>query len=204
LAAGIAVNPVHVPPPPTADPPEVGFTALDPHDLLGSFVGAASAVDAEVSVVEPDSLGPAVVDLAAGYGARTAVRTPERSVDGAATALTAAGLAVEPYSVEWAAAADLGLTGAVAAVAATGSVVLDSRAAGSRGAGLLPPVHVCVVAEDRLVATPAEVLVPLAAGPPPSLVLVGGPSRTGDVEQILTLGVHGPRHLHVVVVRSGP
>ena len=96
--------------------------------------------------------------------------------------------------------ADLGLTGAVAGVAATGSLVLDASVAGSRAAGLLPPVHVCVLREDQLVATPADVLHPLRAGAPSSLVLVGGPSRTGDVEQILTLGVHGPRHVHIVLV----
>jgi L-lactate dehydrogenase complex protein LldG len=33
-------------------------------------------------------------------------------------------------------------------------------------------------------------------------VLVGGPSRTGDVEQILTLGVHGPRHVHILLVAA--
>ncbi len=54
--------------------------------------------------------------------------------------------------------------------------------------------------EDQLVATPADVLHPLRAGAPSSLVLVGGPSRTGDVEQILTLGVHGPRHVHILLV----
>ena len=95
-----------------------------------------------------------------------------------------------------------GLTGAVAGIAATGSLVLDASVAGSRAAGLLPPVHVCVLREDQLVATPADVLHPLRAGAPSSLVLVGGPSRTGDVEQILTLGVHGPRHVHIVLVAT--
>ena len=59
---------------------------------------------------------------------------------------------------------------------------------------------------DRIVATPADVLHPLGEGARGSLVLVGGPSRTGDVEQILYphLGVAGPRHVHVVVVASDP
>ncbi|MGH9112187.1 MAG: LUD domain-containing protein, partial [Acidimicrobiales bacterium] len=38
---------------------------------------------------------------------------------------------------------------------------------------------------------------------PPSLVLVTGPSRTGDIEQLLTLGAHGPTALHVVLVTDG-
>jgi L-lactate dehydrogenase complex protein LldG len=199
LARGIQANPVHVPPTPTAVPPSVGFTALDHEDLVGSFIAAATAVDAEVHVVDREEVGATVVALAHRHGAATVVRTPEPSVEGAAEALADAGLGVERY--ERGASADLGLTGAVAGVAATGSVVLDSSVAGSRGAGLLPPVHVCLLAEDRLVATPADVLHPLAAGPPSSFVLVSGPSRTGDVEQILTLGVHGPRHVHLVLVR---
>jgi L-lactate dehydrogenase complex protein LldG len=201
LGRGISVNPVHVPPSPTAVPPTVQFAALDPDDLVGSFIAAATAVDAEVHVVDGGAVPATVVDLARRHGAATVVRTPETSVEGAAGALADAGLRVEHY--ERGSSADLGLTGAVAGVAATGSVVLDSGVARSRGAGLLPPVHVCVLGVEQLVATPAGVLHPLADGPPSSFVLVGGPSRTGDVEQILTLGVHGPRHVHVVLVRPG-
>ncbi len=200
LAGGIHVNPVHVPPEPTPVPPTVGFTALDPDDLVGTFVAMATEVDAEVHHVGADEVAETIVGLARRHEATSVVRTPEPQVDAAAHALADAGLTVEEYTR--AASADLGLTGAVAGVAATGSVVLDSRVAGSRGAGVLPPVHVCVLGEEQLVATPAAVLHPLAAGPPSSFVLVGGPSRTGDVEQILTLGVHGPRHVHLVLVRS--
>jgi L-lactate dehydrogenase complex protein LldG len=200
LAGGVAVNPVHVPPAPTSEVPEVRFTGLDRSDLAASFERAAREVDAAVHRATGGDVGALVVELAA--GATRVVRTPEPEVDAAASALAEAGLTVDPYTPVAGADADVGLTGAVAAVAATGSVVLDASVGGSRGAGLLPPVHLCLVPEDRLVATPAEVLHPLAAGPPSSLVLVSGPSRTGDVEQILTLGVHGPRHLHVVLLRS--
>src|SRR5690606_29883473 len=117
------------------------------------------------------------------------------------------GVAVEPFTVEAAARAALGVTGAAAAVAATGSVVLDSRRAGGRTASLLPPVHLCVVQVAALHPTPADVLRHLGdpgGGLPPSLVLVTGPSRTGDIEQLLTLGAHGPTALHVVLVLDGP
>jgi L-lactate dehydrogenase complex protein LldG len=104
---------------------------------------------------------------------------------------------------ELAAQAGLGITSAAAAIAATGSLVLDSRAARSRTASLLPPVHLCVVAVNTLFSAPADVLRGLGSGAdalPPSLVLVTGPSRTGDIEQLLTLGAHGPTALHVVLV----
>jgi L-lactate dehydrogenase complex protein LldG len=194
---------VHVPPEPTPVPPEVRFTVLDPEDLVGTFERMATEVDAVVHRVTHHRVADTVVAIAREHGARTAVRTPEPEANTAATALEQEGLTVEPYTTELAATADLGLTGAVAAIAATGSIVLDASVAQRRAAGLLPPVHVCVVAEERIVATPADVLHPLSNGLPSSLVLVGGPSRTGDVEQILTLGVHGPRHVHVVLVASG-
>jgi L-lactate dehydrogenase complex protein LldG len=203
LVGGVHVNPVHVPPAPTPTPPTVRFTALDPDDLVGSFERVATEVAAVVHRVTAHRLAETVVGIARDHEARTVVRTPEPEANTAAIALEQAGLSVAPYAPELGATADLGLTGAAAGIAATGSVVLDSSMAGGRGAGLLPPVHVCVLHEERIVATPADVLHPLADGLPSSLVLVGGPSRTGDVEQILTLGVHGPRHVHVVVVASG-
>ena len=96
--------------------------------------------------------------------------------------------------------ADLGVTSAIAAVAATGSVVVDAAAAGGRGASLLPTVHLCVVPRARLVATPSDVLRRGAMPLPSNRVLVTGPSRTGDIEQIITLGVHGPTAVHVLLV----
>jgi len=204
LEGGIHVNPVHVPPEPTPVPPTVRFTALDLDDLVGTFERMAAEVDAVVHRVTAHRLAETVVAIAREHEAATVVRTPEPAANTAAAALQQEGLDVQPYSLKAAAGADLGLTGAVAGIAATGSIVLDASVAQSRAAGLLPPVHVCVLAEDRIVATPADVLHPLGAGLPSSLVLVGGPSRTGDVEQILTLGVHGPRHVHVLVVASNP
>jgi L-lactate dehydrogenase complex protein LldG len=203
LDGGIHVNPVHVPPAPTPDPPTVRFAALDADDLVGTFERMATEVAAVVHRVTAHRLAETVVAIARDHDAHTVVRTREPEANTAAIALEQAGLTVDPYTPALGAEADLGLTGAVAGVAATGSVVLDAAVAGGRGAGLLPPVHVCVLHEERIVATPADVLHPLSSGLSSSLVLVGGPSRTGDVEQILTLGVHGPRHVHVVVVASG-
>jgi L-lactate dehydrogenase complex protein LldG len=203
LGGGIPANPVHVPPAPTAVPPEVRFTALDRADVVGSFVAVATEVDAAVHRVAPVDLASQVLDLAREHDAATVVHSAEPELAPLVVALSEARLTVDLYSADAAVTADLGLTGSVAGIAATGSVVLDASVAGSRAAGLLPRVHVCVLREDQVVATPADVLHRLSAGAPSSLVLVGGPSRTGDVEQILTLGVHGPRHVHILLVAPG-
>lgn len=67
---------------------------------------------------------------------------------------------------------------------------------------LLPPVHLAIVPRDRILTGLDELFTRL---PQPceltsSMVLITGPSRTADIEQILVRGVHGPGEIHVVVV----
>jgi L-lactate dehydrogenase complex protein LldG len=212
LSEGIHPNPVHVPPPtplPSDPVPEARYLNLDPGDLVASFADAVAHAEGVCHVVEddvPDSLLDRIVaELGQRDGTSVVVSTePEARAVG--DRLAARGLAVAPATPATAATAALGVTSATAAIAATGSVVLDSRRAGGRVASLLPSVHLCVVPVDRLFATPADVLRRLGSAadvPPPSLVVVTGPSRTGDIEQLLTLGAHGPTALHVVLVTDG-
>jgi L-lactate dehydrogenase complex protein LldG len=187
------------PPPPAPDVvPEVRFKSLDGvDDLRPEFVAAATRASA---VVHQDADVAAVLaDLVASHSVTSAVVTAEPEAVAAGELLAGLGVVVAPYSRDAAAAADLGVTSAIAGIAATGSLVLDAAVAGSRGTGLLPPIHFCVLPADRLVATPSDVL---RRGPrplPSNRVLVTGPSRTGDIEQIITLGAHGPTALHIAL-----
>jgi L-lactate dehydrogenase complex protein LldG len=202
LAGGVPANPVHPLPPPLTEVPPVVPRDLDRADLAGTFERAATAVAAVVHRV-PDGGPPldVLAEVVAAHGVRRAVTSAEPEAIAAGEALAGLRVEVAPYDRTTGAAADLGVTGAVAAVAATGSVVIDAAVAGGRGASLLPTVHLCLVPVARLVATPADVLRALGGTRPPSaLVLVTGPSRTGDIEQLLTLGVHGPVAVHVVLV----
>ena len=67
---------------------------------------------------------------------------------------------------------------------------------------LLPPLHIAVVPVDRILTGLDELLTrePLPADRSSSMVLITGPSRTADIEQILVRGVHGPGEIHVVLV----
>jgi L-lactate dehydrogenase complex protein LldG len=96
----------------------------------------------------------------------------------------------------------VGLTGADAGLAETGSIVVASGPGKSRLASLLPPVHVAILARDRLTASLAALIRerPYLATSGANFVCITGPSRTADIEHTLTRGVHGPKEVHVVIV----
>ncbi len=100
------------------------------------------------------------------------------------------------------ASADFGITSADYALADTGTLVLFSSAEEARMVSLLPPVHIAIVARDRILTGLDELLslVPSPGERSSSMLLITGPSRTADIEQILVRGVHGPGEIHVVVV----
>lgn len=100
------------------------------------------------------------------------------------------------------AAADIGITSADYALAETGSLVMLSSAREARMISLLPPVHIAVLPASRILVNLDELLrtAPRPADVTSSMVLVTGPSRTADIEQILVRGVHGPAEIHIVVV----
>jgi L-lactate dehydrogenase complex protein LldG len=104
------------------------------------------------------------------------------------------------------ATAGAGVTGAAWGLAATGTVGLCCGPGSPRATSLVPPAHVCVVEVGDLVEDLAEALRRLAAEPSglaSGLVWVSGPSRSADIELTLTLGVHGPASVDVVLV-DGP
>ncbi len=101
-----------------------------------------------------------------------------------------------------AAGPDVSVTPCLALIAETGTAVVSARLSGGRRPGLVAPVHVIEARSDQLVPDLAAALA--LVGPEllrsSSVTLVTGPSRTGDIEQTLIQGVHGPGQVHVVFV----
>ncbi len=102
----------------------------------------------------------------------------------------------------------IGITSAYAAFAATGSLLLRSGPVHSRVVSLLPFHHLAVVPENVLWLNVESWLaheqeqgtLPHVIRGCANLSLVSGPSKSADIESRLTLGVHGPRYLHVIIV----
>ena len=99
----------------------------------------------------------------------------------------------------------LSVTGAFAGIAETASVMLLSGPESPTTLNFLPEDHIVVLRESRIVAHPEDAWALLRAeraAMPRTVNLICGPSKTGDIELVITEGAHGPRRFHVVVVQE--
>jgi L-lactate dehydrogenase complex protein LldG len=99
------------------------------------------------------------------------------------------------------------ITGAFAGIAETGTLVMTSGPDHPVSLNLLPDTHVVVLREDDIVAGYEDVWARLRQrygkdGMPRTVNTITGPSRTGDIEQAMELGAHGPRRMHIIVVHE--
>lgn len=107
------------------------------------------------------------------------------------------------------AADTVGLTPCFAAIAETGTLMLISGAATPTTLNFLPETQIVLVHADQVVAAYEDgwdrlraAIGPGAANLPRAVNFITGPSRTGDIEQRIVLGAHGPRRLHIMVVET--
>ena len=96
---------------------------------------------------------------------------------------------------------EVGITTAQAGIAETGTLVLDSSRERNRLVSIVPPVHIAILPASRICATLGEALAMLQNGKElsPAITFITGPSRTADIELTLTIGVHGPKELYVII-----
>lgn len=102
---------------------------------------------------------------------------------------------------------DGALTGCAAAIADTGTLVLDGQGrSGRRAITLVPDHHICVVTAEQVTGLVPEAIArvgPSVAAHRLPITLVSGPSASSDIELSRVEGVHGPRHLVVLLVEDG-
>jgi len=170
-------------------------------DLLQRFRSRSEAMSSTVDLVASMAEVPAAVARYLAAGAlprRAACWQAYAGLDWAG-----AGLEVEARAAD----ADdlLGITGAFCAIAETGTLMLLSGPETAATTSLLPETHVAIVAASRIVAGMEEGFALLRAehgALPRAVSFVSGPSRTGDIEQTIVLGAHGPYRVHLVIVES--
>lgn len=97
----------------------------------------------------------------------------------------------------------IGITGTYAAIAETGTLMVLSGPDTPSSVSLLPETHIAVLPASRIVSHMEDAWALLRAehGRPPRAVnFISGPSRTGDIEQTIIIGAHGPFRVHIIVV----
>ena len=118
-----------------------------------------------------------------------------------------AGLSLDPRAASRENGGDdlVGVTGAFAALAETGTLMLVSGPGTPGSVSLVPETHIAVLQASRVVSHMEEAWDMARAELrrlPRAVTFISGPSRTGDIEQQLVLGAHGPYRVHIIIVRS--
>jgi L-lactate dehydrogenase complex protein LldG len=198
---------------PTTGPPR---TPPDRDALVAAFTEAVVSLTGRVHRAASSAHAAEIVaDIALAAHATSLVSWDEHAIGcpGILAALASRGLRRLTYDVpsdpaarlhlmEELGAVTVGVTGADAALADSGATVLVGGPGRSRLASLLPPVHVAILPVDRVLPDLATLFAerPGLLDEASNVVCVAGPSRTADIEMTLSHGVHGPTHVHVVLI----
>ncbi|MBL8843150.1 MAG: LUD domain-containing protein [Planctomycetes bacterium] len=191
--------PAEPPPPPPSSPLE----SAPSHEWRARFAAELRALG--VALHEEASDAAVAERVVALIGTRRLLAWPDATLPPAVAARLAqlpAGQRLDLAAPRAAlATAEVGLTAVDAAIAETGSLLLIAAHDRPRTPSLLPPLHVAIVRGSDLVPTLRAALAKLRHALPSAAALhrITGPSRTADIELQLTLGVHGPGALAVVL-----
>uniref|UniRef100_C6E3W0 LUD domain-containing protein n=1 Tax=Geobacter sp. (strain M21) TaxID=443144 RepID=C6E3W0_GEOSM len=101
---------------------------------------------------------------------------------------------------ERAAQAKVGISEMRFAVADTGSLVQDQSAAADRLASSLTDIHIALVPSANIVPDKVSLFSRISPSTSRYIAFITGPSRTADIERVLTIGVHGPQRLVIIFV----
>lgn len=166
--------------------------------MLDQFQVAAEAVGAVVKRFVSATEAAAYVRELAGDGPVSSSALPPE--------LAAALTGISFCAADGLATAHLCLSSASAGIAATGSLLLELGDPQGRAATALPLIHVVFVKASTIVpdlyAVGDRLRERLSAPGAAYLSITTGPSRTADIERVLTIGVHGPKELHILVLEG--
>ncbi|NOY12674.1 MAG: lactate utilization protein [Deltaproteobacteria bacterium] len=172
-------------------------------DLPTMFCAAAEAAGAVLVECKSSAEAAArIAELADGAVLLPVSASCERAQ--LAEQLQAAGVSLSAVDRTQAAAAAAGVTSACFAIADTGTLVLESTAEDVRLASTLPARHFVLLDRRKIVADGLAAVEPLRRmhqqQPRNYIAYITGPSRTADIERVLTIGVHGPKQLYILLL----
>ncbi len=167
-------------------------------DLAALFARKAKEADCDVAAIATrDELPAAIAAFLAILKAPLRLHVPQNSLLRALPWARAQNLSLsaDPPGPE-----DAALSEASCAIAETGSVVFASGAQQPSSWHFLPGREIVLLPRSRILARPEDAFARLGEGAwPATLNLVTGPSRTGDIEQTIERGAHGPRAVHILI-----
>ena len=165
-------------------------------DLIASFAAKAEAVNTEIRILDrEDDIPVAVAEILRAHNLAARVHLPQ---NGDVTGLDALTVLHDPPGPD-----DTAVTRAPLAIAETGTLVQPARVASPASWHFRPGFEIAILKASNIVAHFEDALQKLKTQTlPPTINLITGPSRTGDIEQTLELGAHGPKALAVLIVRD--
>lgn len=171
---------------------------------LQLFIDEAEAVGCSVYQLDQNAAFEQIMELIGDDKSVLSWEASEMPFDGLRDMLESLGVTVAGHGD---ADVRVGVTGVNAALAATGSLVLESGAGRYRNASLLPDVHIALLRADQVIADlETWQQSQRDAGYPAFTVssnttVITGPSKTADIAHQLVKGAHGPREVHVMILR---
>jgi L-lactate dehydrogenase complex protein LldG len=167
------------------------FVTSDP---VAAFVAKAEAVHTEIRILDrADEIPAAIAAVLRDHNLAARVHLPPGSDIAGLESLT---VLHDPPGPD-----DTAVTRAPLAIAETGTLVQPARAAAPASWHFRPGFEIAILSAGDIVAHAEDALARLKAQALPATVnLITGPSRTGDIEQTLELGAHGPKALAVLIV----
>lgn len=183
--------------------PMIPMEDLSSAEQLRRFIAEAEALGCFVYQVGPNEALEQIMEVLDGDKTVLSWDEAELPMDGLPGMLKSLGVAIGRHDDG---DARVGITGVTAALAATGSLILESGAGRYRGTSLLPDVHIALMrAEQVLPDLESWEEAQRREGYPAftqasNTTIVSGPSKTADIAHQLVKGAHGPREVHVMIL----
>jgi len=167
------------------------------NELVKIFAKELIDLGGEISYTQDKRLAEDILALLETRGIHVIQAWEEANLpDGLAEGLRKGGIEVQP---EPRPDIEIGLTGALAGIAESGTLVIPGGEGRPLSASLMPETHIAVLRAEDVYASLVEALRIKEITQSSNTVLISGPSRTADIEMTLTIGVHGPRQVHVFI-----